>query len=100
MPKGGIWVRLFSLRPNYKFFLNASLEVRAKRRYEELIQRGQTVSLEEVKQEMETRDRQDQERTLAPLRPAPDAWVMDTSHLSIEDGGPIHSFPNSYEDHV
>ena len=69
----------------YKFFLNASLEVRARRRFEELIQRGPPVSLKEVEQEMEARDRQDQERTLAPLRPAPDAWVVDTSHLSIED---------------
>jgi cytidylate kinase len=69
----------------HKFFLNASLEVRARRRFEELIQRGQPVSLEEVEQEMEARDRQDQERTLAPLCPAPDAWVLDTSRLSIED---------------
>ncbi len=69
----------------FKFFLNASLEVRARRRYEELIQRGEKVSLEEVKQEMEIRDRQDQERTLSPLRPAPDAWVIDTSHWSIEE---------------
>jgi len=69
----------------HKFFLDASLEVRAKRRYEELIQRGQYVSLKEVKQEMEDRDRQDQERALSPLRPAPDAQIIDTSHLSIDD---------------
>jgi len=69
----------------FKFFLDASLEVRAKRRYEELIQRGQHVSLKEVKQEMEDRDRQDQERALSPLRPAPDAQIIDTSHLSIDD---------------
>lgn len=69
----------------FKFFLNASLEVRARRRFEELIQRGQPVVLEDVRREMEARDRQDQERTLAPLRPAPGAWVVDTSQLSIED---------------
>jgi len=69
----------------YKFFFDASLEVRAKRRYEELIQRGQHGSLKEVKQEMEDRDRQDQERALSPLRPAPDAQIIDTSHLSIDD---------------
>jgi cytidylate kinase len=69
----------------FKFFLNASLEVRARRRYQELIQKGHSVSLKEVEQEMEARDRQDQERTLAPLCPAPDAWVVDTSHLSIEE---------------
>jgi cytidylate kinase len=69
----------------FKFFLNASLDVRARRRYEELTERGQKVYLEEVKREMEIRDRQDQERTLSPLYPAPDAWVIETSHLSIEE---------------
>lgn len=69
----------------YKFFLDASLEIRAKRRYEELIQRGQSVSLIKVKQEMEARDHQDQERALAPLRPSPDALIIDTSCLSVED---------------
>ena len=68
-----------------KFFLKASLNVRARRRYKELIQKGQEVSLKEVEREMEIRDRQDQERTLSPLRPAPDAWVIDTSCLSIEE---------------
>ena len=70
---------------DYKIFLDASLKVRARRRYEELIQRGLPVVLKEVEQEMETRDRQDQERALAPLRPAPGAWVVDTSHLSIQE---------------
>lgn len=71
-------------RADFKFFLEASLEVRAQRRHEELIQRGQSLSLEEVKQEMETRDRQDQQRVLAPLRPAQDARVIDTSRMSPE----------------
>lgn len=69
---------------DYKFFLEASLEVRAQRRYKELIQRGQSVSLEEVKREMEIRDRQDQQRALAPLCPAQDARVIDTSQLTPE----------------
>jgi CMP/dCMP kinase len=68
---------------DYKFFLEASLDVRAKRRYIEMIQKGQQVTLEEVKQDMKARDQQDQERTLSPLRPAPDAWIIDTSLLSI-----------------
>jgi CMP/dCMP kinase len=72
-------------KAEYKFFLNASLGVRARRRFEELIQRGQRVSLDEVEREMKARDRQDQERTLSPLCPAQDAWVIDTSHLSIEE---------------
>jgi cytidylate kinase len=69
----------------YKFFLQASLGVRARRRFDELIQRGQKVSLDEVEREIKARDRQDQERTLSPLRPAADAWIMDTSNLSIEE---------------
>ena len=44
-----------------------------------------SLSLEEVKEEMAQRDRQDQERALAPLRPAPDAWVLDTSGCSIDE---------------
>jgi CMP/dCMP kinase len=72
-------------RAEYKFFLNASLGVRAGRRFNELIQRGQRITLEEVEQEMEARDQQDQDRALSPLRPAPEAWVIDTSPLSIEE---------------
>jgi CMP/dCMP kinase len=67
----------------YKFFLSASIPVRARRRYEELVERGQKVSLEEVQQEMEERDRQDEQRTLAPLRPAPGAVIIDSSDLTI-----------------
>jgi cytidylate kinase len=67
---------------DFKFFLDASLEVRAGRRYQELIQRGLPASLEEVKREMGQRDLQDEQRALAPLRPAPEAQVIDTSDLS------------------
>jgi len=70
---------------DYKFFLDATLEVRAQRRYKELIQRGHSVSLEEVKREMKARDSQDQQRALSPLRPAQDAQVIDTSQLSTEE---------------
>jgi cytidylate kinase len=69
----------------YKFFLDASLAVRARRRFQELQQSGQTPSLEEVKRDIEARDRQDQERDLAPLRPAPDAHIVNTTCLSIEE---------------
>lgn len=70
---------------DYKIFLEASLEVRAQRRFQELTQKGQSVSFEDVKQDMEARDRQDQERALAPLRPAQDAHVVDTTQMSIEE---------------
>jgi cytidylate kinase len=69
----------------YKFFLDAPLEVRARRRYAELIQKGEKVTLEEVCREMERRDRQDRERELAPLLRAPDALLVDTSSLSPEE---------------
>lgn len=70
---------------DYKFFLEAGLSVRAERRYQELIQKGQPVSLESVQQEMDARDHQDQQRTLAPLRPAQDAQVIDTSQMTTEE---------------
>ena len=68
-----------------KFFLTASVEQRAKRRYEELRSRGEEVTLEEVLADQTRRDRRDSERTLAPLRPAEDALVVDSSGRSIED---------------
>jgi len=69
----------------YKFFLTAEVSVRAYRRYMELLERGQKVSLEKVRQEMEERDFQDEQRALAPLRPAPGAIIIDSSGLSIEE---------------
>jgi cytidylate kinase len=69
----------------YKFFLTAEVSVRAFRRYMELLERGQKVSLEKVRQEMEERDLQDEQRALAPLRPAPGAIIIDSSGLSIEE---------------
>jgi CMP/dCMP kinase len=68
----------------YKFYLSAEVSVRAWRRFKELVERGQMVSLEKVRQEMEERDRQDEQRPLAPLRPAPGAVIIDTSGLSVD----------------
>ena len=67
-----------------KIFLTASPEERAKRRYEELTQKGEKVSYEKVLQDMIARDKQDSERAIAPLRPAPDAVKLDTSGNTIE----------------
>lgn len=68
-----------------KIFLTASPEERAKRRYEELTQKGEKViSYEKVLQDMIARDKQDSERAIAPLRPAPDAVRLDTSGNTIE----------------
>ncbi len=67
-----------------KFFLDADLETRALRRYEQLRQRGDmSASLEEIKRQIAVRDRNDSSRNLAPLRPAADAVRIDSSALGI-----------------
>jgi len=66
-----------------KVFMVAELEARARRRYEELRQRGYAVTLEAVKAEIAERDRRDETRPISPLRRAPDAQILDTTHLSI-----------------
>jgi cytidylate kinase len=68
-----------------KIFLDADLAERARRRHEELLQRGEIVSLQEVQTALEARDRQDREREVAPLRPAPDAVLLDTTRMSISE---------------
>jgi cytidylate kinase len=68
-----------------KFFLSASVEARAKRRYDELALKGGPVTLKETIADTITRDRQDSERDLAPLRQADDAVVIDSSFLSIDE---------------
>lgn len=67
-----------------KFFLTASAEVRARRRWEELCNRGVNITYEELLRQQQQRDRQDAARSLAPMQPAPDAIVIDTSELSID----------------
>jgi len=68
-----------------KFYLSASVEERARRRCEELIAKGEPVTLEETTDDVIERDRQDSERDLAPLRRADDAVSVDSSRLSIDD---------------
>jgi cytidylate kinase len=68
-----------------KFFLTASVEERAGRRYRELIARGFTPKLDEVEREMRERDTRDTERPVAPLRQAPDAVLVDSTSLSIDE---------------
>jgi cytidylate kinase len=68
-----------------KFFLTAGPEVRARRRHAELLARGESPALAEVLADQERRDRDDAARALAPLRPAPDAEVLDTSALSLDE---------------
>ncbi len=67
-----------------KLFVTASVDVRARRRYDEALERGQAVQFEEVLDDLKRRDERDTTRAVAPLRPAADAHLLDTSELDIE----------------
>ncbi|MFC4216145.1 (d)CMP kinase [Pseudophaeobacter arcticus] len=68
-----------------KLFVTASAEVRAQRRFLELSAKGEAETLEEVLADVKARDERDMNRSEAPLRPAEDAVVIDTSALSIKE---------------
>ncbi len=68
-----------------KFFLSARPEVRAGRRYQELVAKGVRVTLEETLDDVRRRDRQDTTRAVAPLRQADDAILIDNSDLSVDE---------------
>jgi cytidylate kinase len=68
-----------------KFFLTASLEERARRRRAEYLARGETIALETVLRDLEERDSRDAARAIAPMIPAPDACVIDTTGLSLDE---------------
>jgi len=67
-----------------KIFLQASPHERAQRRYNQLKEKGINVNLSDLVNELQERDRRDQERAVAPLKPALDAICIDTDHLKIE----------------
>ena len=67
-----------------KIFLTASAEVRAKRRTDELIAKGQKADFAQTLKDIELRDYQDSHREIAPLKQAKDAYLLDTSELDIE----------------
>lgn len=67
-----------------KIFLDASPAERAKRRYNQLIEKGLTANLPSLVAELEERDKRDRERTVAPLAPAPGAELIDSTGLSID----------------
>lgn len=69
---------------NFKIFLTATIEARAFRRYSQLQAKNISVSLNDVLVELVERDRRDAERQAAPLKPAPDAWILDTTMLSVD----------------
>ncbi len=67
----------------FKFFLMASVEIRAKRRYNQLIAMGKSANIAALQQEIAARDERDQNRSQSPLRPAEDALVVDSSLLDL-----------------
>ena len=71
-------------KANVKIFLTASAEIRAKRRYDELVAKGQKTTYAQVLKDVQQRDYQDSHREIAPLKQAKDAVLVDTSELDIE----------------
>jgi CMP/dCMP kinase len=69
---------------DYKFFLTASLDEKVRRREAQFERRGERVDPEAMRKEVETRDRVDTEREVAPLRPARDALVLGTDDLTVD----------------
>ena len=68
-----------------KFFMTASVEVRAQRRYSELIEKGDKVTFKEIKQNIEKRDFIDENREISPLKKANDAILLDNSNLTRKE---------------
>jgi cytidylate kinase len=69
-----------------KIFLTAGPEIRAQRRYKQLIEKGIAANLGALSRDLAERDKRDATRAVAPLVPAPDSQVLDSSALSIEEG--------------
>ncbi len=70
---------------DFKFFITASPEIRAERRFKELQAKGMETPYAEVLADMKARDERDSKRAAAPLKPAEDAVIMDNSELNIEE---------------
>lgn len=69
----------------YKFFITATSEIRARRRFNELTEKGQQVDYEQLLQEMIKRDYNDSHRKIAPLKQADDAILIDTSNMTVSE---------------
>ena len=68
-----------------KIYMTADPMVRAERRYKELTAKGDNVTLEEIYENVVSRDKADMSRAISPLRKADDAIVLDNSHMSVEE---------------
>ncbi|MBP3330952.1 MAG: (d)CMP kinase, partial [Tidjanibacter sp.] len=78
-----------------KIFMTADPEVRAERRYKELVAKGDEVTMEEVMANIVARDNDDINRAISPLRQAEDALVLDNSRMTLEEE--LEWFDNHYE---
>lgn len=68
-----------------KIYLTASVETRAKRRYDELTEKGIACDLDEIERDIKERDERDSTREIAPLKQAEDAVLVDSSHMTIDE---------------
>ena len=68
-----------------KVYLTASVQTRAKRRYQELVEKGETCNLAAIEKDIEERDYRDMHREIAPLKAADDAKILDSSDLNIDE---------------
>ncbi|MEZ6061159.1 MAG: (d)CMP kinase [Planctomycetaceae bacterium] len=68
---------------DHKFFVTASVDARARRRHGEMVSKGSTLTLETVTTQLRQRDTRDENRVHAPMKPARDATIVDTSEMSI-----------------
>ena len=68
-----------------KIYLTASVDTRAERRYKELVEKGQTPNIDEIKKDIEDRDYRDMHREVAPLTVADDATLVDSSYMNIDE---------------
>lgn len=76
-----------------KFYIHASVAVRAKRRFDELSEKNIDITLEDIQKDLEERDNRDMQRTICPLLPADDAIRIDTSNMDADD---VFEFALSY----
>ena len=70
---------------DYKFYLDADIEERIKRRHKELFGKGNTSELQSIQKDMLVRDKQDSKREIAPLRPTSSSIIIDSTKLSVPE---------------
>lgn len=81
-----------------KVYLTASVEARANRRYKQLIEKGFSANMENLVKDLTERDARDTSRTSAPLKPAPGAYILDTSNMTVDEA--VHVVLGLYADAI